>query len=526
MAEYTSTPNPRAAKQRTLEGRYSALLTQREPFLRRARACSTLTLPPLIPPQGFSPQSDLPTPFQSIGARGVNNLAAKLLLALYPPNAPFFKFKVDPYALAQIKGLTPDAEQEIEQNLLKAEEAVQSEIETDALRPYLHEAVKHLVVAGNALLFMGDADSRPVCYHLPNYVVRRCNDKVEELVTVEHVDPDDLPKNIQDKLQLSPDWNASDPSPVCLYTGCLKEDKKWYCWQECSGVVLDNSEVTYGEDDFPYIVLRGEVVSGENYGRSYVDGYLGDLQTLEGLSQAIVEGSAAAAAGRWLVSPNGITDERDLTSKPNWAFCPGRAEDVTVLQMGKFADFQVAGNTAKGIEERLAFAFLLNTAIQRDAERVTAEEVRFMANELEQGLGGIYSLLSHEFQLPLVRVVAARMTRERRLPKMPRKLIRPSIVTGIEALGRGNDLSRIMQGASVVNSALGPASAASVYKAGAFALRAFNASGVRAEDFIRTQAELDQAAQQAQMMALAERAAPNVVNALSQANQPQAQGAQ
>ena len=69
--------------------------------------------------------------------------------------------------------------------------------------------------------------------------------------------------------------------------------------------------------------------------------------------------------------------------------------------MQKFNDFRVAQESAQKIEERLAAAFLLNSSVQRDAERVTAEEVRFMAQELESTLGGVYSVLSQEFQLPL-----------------------------------------------------------------------------------------------------------------------------
>ena len=52
----------------------------------------------------------------------------------------------------------------------------------------------------------------------------------------------------------------------------------------------------------------------------------------------------------------------------------------------------------------MSYAFLLNTAIQRDAERVTAQEIRYMAQQLETAMGGIYSLLSQEFQLPLVTI--------------------------------------------------------------------------------------------------------------------------
>ena len=63
---------------------------------------------------------------------------------------------------------------------------------------------------------------------------------------------------------------------------------------------------------------------------------------------------------------------------------------------------QVSLQAITRIEERLAFDFLLNSAIQRKAERVTAEEIRYMAQELETAQGGVYSILSQEMQLLLL----------------------------------------------------------------------------------------------------------------------------
>ena len=72
------------------QARYSQLETRREPFLTRARDAAKLTIPSLLPPSGHTGHSKFSTPAQSLGARGVNNLASKLLLALLPPNSPFF----------------------------------------------------------------------------------------------------------------------------------------------------------------------------------------------------------------------------------------------------------------------------------------------------------------------------------------------------------------------------------------------------------------------------------------------------
>ena len=78
----------------TAQGQYQSCSINREIFLERARDSSELTLPTLIPPKSASNVTRYPTPYQGIGARGVNNLASKLLLALLPPNSPFFRFQL------------------------------------------------------------------------------------------------------------------------------------------------------------------------------------------------------------------------------------------------------------------------------------------------------------------------------------------------------------------------------------------------------------------------------------------------
>ena len=45
-------------------------------------------------------------------------------------------------------------------------------------------------------------------------------------------------------------------------------------------------------------------VDGENYGRSYVDMYYGDLNNLEVLTKSVTQASTAAAKVIYLVNPN------------------------------------------------------------------------------------------------------------------------------------------------------------------------------------------------------------------------------
>ena len=112
---------------------YSKLESDRLPFLTRARDCSKYTLPTLVPPAGHSNATKYYTPYQAIGARGVNNLASKLLLALLPPNSPFFRLQIDDFTLEQLtkqEGMRA----QVEEGLNKIERAVQSEIEAGAIR--------------------------------------------------------------------------------------------------------------------------------------------------------------------------------------------------------------------------------------------------------------------------------------------------------------------------------------------------------------------------------------------------------
>ena len=79
-----------------------------------------------------------------------------------------------------------------------------------------------------------------------------------------------------------------------------------------------------------------------------------------------------------------------------------------------------------------------------------------MAEDLEQALGGIYSILSQEFQLPYVMRKMAMMEKDKKLPKLPKDGVRPSIVTGLEALGRGNDKNKLISFLQTLAGTLGP----------------------------------------------------------------------
>lgn len=508
---------------KTAKSLYSECETYRFSYLTRARECSELTLPTLVPPDGHSHSTLYATPYQGIGARGVNNLASKLLVALFPPNAPFFRLSLDKFKLKKLGG-DDSVRTEMEKALADMERAVQREMEVTALRVPFFEALKHLIVAGNALVYVTKEGGIRV-FRLNSFVVKRDPfGNVLHIVTKETISPLALPDEVKKAIdfdKLKKHSNSSEPS-VDLFTVVCRTEKNWKTWQECEGVVIPETEGTYALDKSPYLPLRWSRVDGEDYGRGMVEEYLGDLKSLEALTKAVVKLAAASSNIKILVDPNGITKAKSLNESPSGAFVSGRAGDISVLQLDKQADLRVAKEVAAGIEQRLSLAFLLNTSIQRDAERVTAEEIRYMAQELEAALGGTYSILSQEFQLPLVQRIMQFMASAKKLPELPKgDLITPMIVTGVEALGRGNDLNKLDLFVAGVGQVFGPQSITQYINITEYLQRRATALGIETENLIRTPEDIQAEAQQAQMAQMAQSLGPQAIKSFTDAGMQQ-----
>jgi len=442
----------------TARKRYNELVTDRRQFLDKAVDCSELTLPYLIQDDTSSrpTHETLNIPWQSVGSKCVVGLAAKLMLAILPPQGSFFKFQVREDKLGE--DLPPEARSELDLSLSKMERMVMDYIAASSDRVVVHQALKHLIVGGNALLFMGKDGIKN--YPLNRYVVNRDgNGNVLEIVTKELISRDvlgpDLP--VKEPNTGIDETNAgTHTDDVEVYTCVKLENGRWTWYQEVNDMIIPGSRSTAPKNASPWLVLTFNSVDGEQYGRGRVEEFLGDLKSLEGLSQALVEGAAAASKVIFLVSPSSTTKPATIAKAGNGAIVQGRAEDVQVVQVGKTADFSTAAQMAQTIERRLLEAFLVMNV--RNAERVTAEEVRLTQLELEQQLGGIFSLLTTSFLIPYLDRTLLVLQRSNELPKLPKDVVRPAIVAGVNALGRGQDREALTMFVQTIAQTLGPES--------------------------------------------------------------------
>ena len=129
-----------------------------------------------------------------------------------------------------------------------------------------------------------------------------------------------------------------------------------------------------------------------------------------------------------------------------------------------------------------------------------------MAQELETALGGIYSVLSQEFQVPLVNLLLQQMQKEGKMPKFPKDTLKPQIVTGLEALGRGQDLNKLQSFLSMLQP-LGQDVIANELNIGDYLSRLGASLGIDTQGLVKSpeqkqqEQQAAQEAQQQQMMA-------------------------
>jgi hypothetical protein len=423
------------------------------------------------------------------------------MLALLPPQTTFFKLQIRDDALGE--EIPPEIRSELDLSFSKMERMIMDSINGSNDRVVVHQAIKHLIVGGNSLIFMGKDGLK--CYPLNRFVVERDGDgNVLEIVTKELIDrkllgtdlPMPKPNRVGDE---GVKGSNDDDVEVYTYVRLDKDSGRWVWHQEAFDKILPNSRSTAPKNASPWLTLRFNTVDGEDYGRGRVEEFLGDLKSLESLSQSLVEGSSVAAKCIFLVSPSSTTKPQTIANAGNGAIVQGRPEDVAVVQVGKTADFRTASEMASTLERRIGEGFLVLNI--RQSERTTAEEVRLTQMELEQNLGGLFSLLTVEFLKPYLERTMLVLQRSKQLPAIPKKFVRPTIVAGINSLGRGQDQETLIRFITTISQTMGPESIQKYVDPSEFIKRLAAAQGIDYLNLIKSPETMQQDMQQQQAMA-------------------------
>jgi head-to-tail connecting protein len=405
-------------------------------FMDRVERYAALTIPKLCLPLGFNTLStDQTHDYQSAGAQGTNHLTNKIMLALFAPSRPFFRLAGGKKTQNQLAaaGATPET---IDPVLSKMERDAVATLDSRGQRPKLYQCIRHLIVTGNVLLILGDTDMRVM--GLRYWCVKRnWRGQVQKLIIRECMKWDELSLDVRTALGLSA---YTDETEVEFYRYITRNDDGDYEMTQWVNTIQLPAAFNgkWKEENLPYRVLTWDLGDDSDYATGLVEEYAGDLEAMSVLSESVVDGAVLGTEYRWLVNPTGVTSADDMAKTHNGDCVAGKPEDIAPTQGGNPMAIKIADDVLQRYEKRVGMGFLMQSAVTRDAERVTAEEVRQTAMELETSFGGVYSTLAQDIQHPIaVWLLKAAGT------DVTGTDIKISVITGLDALSRNGDIENL-----------------------------------------------------------------------------------
>jgi len=418
-----------------LKSQYSKLDNERETINSRNEQYAGWTLPSLFPKDEEDETAEVQYDYQSLGAQLVNSLANKVVKTLFHPARPFFKVDLTGKQRAeQISARGSEAQLDKELAALERK-GLKSFNKTNSLTEYV-KAAKLAIVTGEALIQSNEATNDKTIHSQRNYVVER--DRVGGTVRCiirEKKRLTSLPRRIQRvaKAELS---NAQPDTLVDLYTGIIRVGKYYYVWQEVEDSAAIGLPGRYSKATLPFKFMVWDWMKGRTYAIGLVEHNAGDFNSLSRLAAAIDDYTIIATDLKILVNPSGQTDIGAINKAASGAAVPGLKDDISILkyevaQVAEFLQWRY-----EGLQRTLGAQFLMSSATTRDAERVTAEEIRRNAMELENMHGGIYSRWAIQIQHPEARAILRMMS-----DKLAQ--IDVTILTGLDSLSRATELDNM-----------------------------------------------------------------------------------
>lgn len=525
----------------TAEEVYGALQTNREAVIEAGRRMADLTIPSVFPPDGYIAGDNLPGNNQSMGAFAVNALASELMFMAFPPGQPIMKLELQVAKLQAEINQDPELYARTVLALSQLELAHRKKFSTLPLASAYLGYIRLLLVGGNALWRHITLES-PTFHPPTSYVCSRTSEGhpvvsvLKQAVRVATMDPEDQSQiyRNQPELRDSPvkSWlHEADIYSVCRLKNYGNGDRSWCYWQEHKGELLKGTEVETDYDDCPLWPGWMIPVYGQNWGTSYCEQYRGDLFKLETLGSALNDLSALAAWALIFSKPGSRTNVRQLQNARNLDVLSGSSEDVSVFRSEKNADASFVLQDFEQAAKRVGAAFLVQSAVMRDGERVTKEEVQRTGRQLDRAMGGLYTEIAQGSQRRIItRAVRLHEEDAPHLPAIPANTVSLDVITGMDAMGATNDATELAEFGLALNQIFGPQAAAENLNVNDFATRMASYKGIKPDGLVKRPEDIAAERQQQQQQALgadvmskaAGPAAGALAGALASQVQPQA----
>ena len=423
---------------------WAAMDTEKGDLIERSETYSRWTVSAIMPPDGGDGVEQVKGNVHS-GARLVNHLANRIVDVLFPITRPFFTVAMTPEAQLKLEQELGDEEagkmqESIRDATAKLEKVAMRKLSLTEYRPTAILACKHLIVTGNALL-RRMPDGKRVLYPVDRYGVRRdiLGQEIEVVLSDKKMFSTFTEEMQELILAAHP---ATKPEDVVqLLTHYKKDGKRWTINQEAEGVNLQN-EKHQNETDYDLLLLDWMLHPAENYGRGLVEDHAATFHSVDVTNEAILDLMSIIADVKFFVRPGSPLshDLAALNSAPRGTYWPGNADDISVPEMRARNDLATMIEVVARWEADLSQAFLMSSV--RNAERVTAEEIRMVANELESSFGGLYSQLAQKWQQKEAEYAISKVDFAKEIGSIG-DMFEVVVTTGLESLSREGQIDNL-----------------------------------------------------------------------------------
>lgn len=395
--------------------------------------------------------------FQEIGALLVNNLGAKLAGLLFPASRPFFRITASKTLTdaATKKGLSPS---DLQSGLAKLEQEASEALYINASYEQVVQALNHLIVTGNVLIYRDAETRRTISYGLEQFAIRRDHfGKMVDCILRQKVTFVSLDAEIKAALiAKNPKYKdntrtheVDQYTRIQLKASYDSKNRFYQVSQQIEDIDVGTPTIE-PESICSWMAPVWSWVPGEHYGRGLVEDYAGGFAKLSNMSHSLALYGIESLRVLNLVAPGQGVDIDAVNSAECGEFVQGTKDSIMPYNPGTLGKIKEAIELIQSTFTNLSKAFMYKGST-RQAERVTATELRLDAMEAEQTLGGVYSSLAAWMQVPFAHILLTECTPDTLTGIITRDL-KLDIVAGLQALGRSSDIQNLLEAANELGS--------------------------------------------------------------------------
>jgi hypothetical protein len=465
--------------------------------LQMKRSVARFVDPAILPDRTYSPQVHdqdpslvLPVSYSSLTSRGVLNLQTRFMLQAFPPFAPWFEHRLNPW-IEFNPSIDSRLKFEAQQQLFAHDLTLQAMIESAPFDIPNRQAVPFRSAIGQAIMsgiVVGEACIQCLptmqirSHSLNNYVVERDESGAVRAVALrERIDPMELDDERRAKLGVSDaEWEKKsvEEREMDLWTVERWEPGKreWVLRQE----VGDDGIEIYGGDGTKYpefVIAPWRLHPGQMHGTGFAETNYGDIFSLSVLDEMYLRYAANATRFHPTIGPDSGLTPKDFTKKSGTPFVTkmegGKATKIGFLTLDKGQDFSIVQVVREAKRRDLGQSMLLDSEVAgRGGEAFRHSSAwATVVNENNMLMGSSFIDFQESLSMGLCRRMRWQMREAAKRDRQRRWLLldeeeggslvfseRPVLLTGLAALKRQNDKQKLLEFGQWVN-ALGQADA-------------------------------------------------------------------